>query len=997
VIGLVLVVALSITGGVAARAWAAHRFRGELAEARKQMEAGLFGLARQRLARLAEERPDQAEVAYRLGRCEVERGRPEAALAPWARIPTDSAWGAPAALAFGQAAVPLGRIAEAERILRAALRRPSPERPAIRHMLLTILGQQGRIAEARRLIETDWQAAAGPPADDDDRLAMIHDHIGLDLETFPLEWNLSLIQSGPAPADDDDRRALALARAYMATRAGDFERAEEELGSCRRHWPTDAMVWKAWLDWAVAADRMEPALQALDHVPARLLNPADLLDLRAWLARRRRDAPAERRALEQLLVLEPGRSPALTRLAELLQQAGETAAATALRRRKTELDLALNVYFPLYKEDRLAEHLPELAPLAERLGRWFEARAFWELIAVRDPAQAEARTALARLASRGAPHPETRESLAQVLAADLSPLSSGPQSRSVRRDAGRGPIPQFVDRAPAAGLADFVQDNGVSSIHQLPEFSAGGVGLLDYDGDGFLDVYGVQGGVFPPPGPAFRAAEDHGPDPRVTPGDRLFRNRGDGTFEDVTQRAGIARMPRGYGHGVTVGDIDNDGHPDLFITRWRSYALYRNRGDGTFEDRTEAAGLGGDRDWPTSAAFADLDNDGDLDLYVCHFGVWETRDPRVCTDPSGTITVTCDPRSIPALPDHVFRNDGGRFVDVTAEAGFTDPDGRGLGVVAADLDDDGRIDLFVANDSTANFLFRNLGGWRFEEVGHSAGVAANAGGGYQAGMGIACGDLDGDGRPDLAVTNFYGQSTTFFRNLGQGLFTDHTAAIGLAAPSRYRLGFGAAFLDVNNDGWLDLVTANGHVSDQRPVFPYTMPPQLFLGGTSGVLTDVTAQAGPPFQRSYVGRGLAVGDLDNDGRLDAVMVAQNDPLVFFLNQSDRTAGHSVTFRLEGTKSNRDAVGAVLAVTAGGRTRLAARIGGGSYQSAADPRLHFGLGSSERVESVEVRWPSGRVDRHRDLAADRRYLLREGSPHMSAASLTGLPTRAGSSGR
>ena len=495
--------------------------------------------------------------------------------------------------------------------------------------------------------------------------------------------------------------------------------------------------------------------------------------------------------------------------------------------------------------------------------------------------------------------------------------------------------------------------------------ASGGVGLLDYDGDGFLDVYGVQGGVFPP-GP--NAADDSG--------DKLYRNRGDGTFADVTQASGIVGMRRGYGHGVAVGDYDNDGRPDLFVTRWRSYALYHNRGDGTFEDVTEKAGLGGDRDWPTSSAFADLDGDGDLDLYVCHYGIWDPANPQICKDPSGTIVLTCDPRRIESLPDHVFRNDQGRFVDVTGEAGIVDRDGRGFGIVAADLDDDGRIDLFVANDSSANFLFRNLGRFRFEEVGHEAGVAANAGGGYQAGMGVACGDLDGDGRLDLAVTNFYGESTTIFHNLGRGLFADHTAAVGLSAPSRHRLGFGVAFFDANNDGRLDLLTANGHISDHRPLFPYAMRAQLFLGSPGGTLTDVTAEAGPPFQRLLVGRGLAVGDLDNDGRPDAVVVAQNEPLVDLRNNTEGPRSHFVTFRLEGTQSNRDGVGAVVAIMAGGRRRVAPRFGGGSFESAGDPRLHFGLGPCARVESVELHWPSGRMDLHQDLEVNRGYLLREG---------------------
>ena len=459
-------------------------------------------------------------------------------------------------------------------------------------------------------------------------------------------------------------------------------------------------------------------------------------------------------------------------------------------------------------------------------------------------------------------------------------------------------------------------------------------------------------------------------------GDRLFRNRGDGTFEDVTERSGIASFPRGYGHGVAVGDFDNDGRPDLFVTRWHSYALYRNQGHGRFEDVTASAGFGGDRDWPSSAAFADLDGDGDLDLYVCHYLFFDPANPKKCDHSDPSQNHTCMPRDYPAVADHVFRNDHGRFVDVTAQAGFVDPDGRGLGVVAADLDDDNKIDLYVANDMSTNYLFHNRGGFRFEETGHISGLAASADGVYKSGMGIACGDLDGDCRLDLAVTNFFGESTTFFRNLGQGLFVDHTALIGLLAPSRPLLGFGVAFPDVNNDGWLDLISTNGHVFDGRPQIPFKMPLQLLMGSPGGRLTDVSQRAGAPFRPLHLGRGLAVGDLDNDGRLDIVVVNQNEQLAYLHNRTAQP-GHFIRFSLEGTRSNRDAVGARVTIISGGRRRMSERIGGGSYQSASDPRLHFGLGDSRQVERVEVRWPSGQVDRHEVLAADREYRLREGA--------------------
>jgi hypothetical protein len=512
----------------------------------------------------------------------------------------------------------------------------------------------------------------------------------------------------------------------------------------------------------------------------------------------------------------------------------------------------------------------------------------------------------------------------------------------------------------------------------LPETMSGGVGLLDYNGDGWLDVYVVQGGPFPPPVPAVPASQavSHcARDACARPGDRLFANRGDGTFTDVTAASGIASFPPGYGHGVTIGDYDNDGDPDLFLARWGSYALYRNDGSGRFTDVTGAAGLGGQRGWPTSAAFADLDHDGDLDLYVCHYMTFDAQHPVLCPDDKGEYRY-CDPSKVPHEHDHLFRNDRGRFVDVTGAAGIVDPNGRGLGVVAADFDDDGCIDLFVANDGTGNSFFRNLGGFRFEEIAHVAGVAGNAGGGYQASMGIACGDLDGDGRPDLVVTNFYNESSTLYQNLGRGLFADRTAASGLGLASRYYLGFGIAFLDYDNDGRLDLITANGNVNDERPSLSYGMPVQLLAGREGGRLVDVSARCGPPWDVLRVGRGLAEGDLDNDGRVDAVILAQNEPLAYFHNRTP--GGHFVTFRLEGTTSNRDGVGAVVIVDCGGQRRVARRFGGGSYQSAGDPRLHFGLGSAPRIDRVEVRWPSGRIDRSRDLAVDRGYLLREGDP-------------------
>jgi hypothetical protein len=638
-------------------------------------------------------------------------------------------------------------------------------------------------------------------------------------------------------------------------------------------------------------------------------------------------------------------------MAELALSRADASEAERFRRRKNEV-MALNArYSTLIDRDDRAEKAGELASLATALGRKQEARG-WLLVK-------EGRAGRDSLEEG---HAGSNGSTLAELFADIRPAQPAPD---VTKHVGAGIFPEFRDDAEAVGLR-FIYDNGhTRQTPTPPEAMGGGVGLLDFDGDGWLDVYFVQGGPFPA---GQSASQD---------GDRLFRNKTDGTFEDVTERSGLTAPARGYGHGVAVGDYDNDGLPDLFVTRWRKYALYRNKGNGTFEDATARAGLGGDRDWPTSAAFADLDRDGDLDLYVCHYLKYDETSPRRCSHPESPSNHECNPLDFDALPDHVFRNDAGRFVDVTEAAGLFESAGRGLGVVAADFDGDDRVDLFVANDMSANYLYRNKGGFRFEEVGIVAGAAASAEGGYKAGMGVACGDLDGDGKIDLAVTNYYGESTTFYRNLGGGMFADHSDAIGLSAPTRLLLGFGIAFFDFDNNGRLGVLSANGHVLDPRPRFPWMMPLQSLVMDSRGRLVDVSARAGALFQPVHLGRGLAAGDLDNDGRVDALAVCQNEPVVYLHNQARRdSTRHFIMLRLEGTRSNRDGIGASVTIECAGRRWVGVRYGGGSYQSANDPRLHFGVGAATKVDRVEVRWPSGTIDRFSGLEVDTGYLFCEG---------------------
>jgi tetratricopeptide (TPR) repeat protein len=941
-----------ILGAMAAAAWgglraiAARHFRTTLVQAKEEIAAGQYGRARKRLSALDPRFDTAGEVDYQLGICELYRGHADLALAAWDRVPPDGPFGARARLQCAMLAMSAGQLTRAEETLEAALARGHrSDAPVLLRGLQLLYHVEGRTEDVRRAIIASWP-------DSDTPAELLKQLSRLDAAPLPLEATRKTLDTA---APDDDRAWLG--RANLAIRTGQFDRAAAWLDACQKRRPRDLAVWRSRLDLARASGDLAGAWSALENLPADLVAPSDLLRVRGWLASRTGDVAAERSALTALVELEPGDTTALDRLAVLAGAAGDAAEVNRLRARKSAMMAALTQYRALLKGDAVGDPA-ELARLAKVLGRQVENRG-WSLI--RDHEVGEPGPSRPALAPTDPVLTSGETSSAGATLADrcadlrLRSLAPAPEGQP-------GVAPRFVDGAETAGLR-FVQDNGQTALKRLPETMSGGVGLLDVDGDGWLDVYAVQGGPFPP-GEGQPA------------GDRLYRNRGDGTFEDVTQRAGLAKLMSGYGHGVAVGDFDNDGRPDLFVTRWRSYSLLRNRGDGTFEDMTARANLAGDRDWPTSAAWADLDADGDLDLYVCHYLNFDMTSASVCVDAKARVNHYCSPRNFAALPDHVFRNDGGRFIEVTAAAGFVDPDGRGLGVVAADLNDDNRIDVYVANDMSANYLFQNRGGLHFEEVAFPAGSAANSSGGFQSGMGIACGDFDGDGRPDLAVTNYYGESTTLFHNLGGGLFADLTAASGLAAPTRQLLGFGIAFLDANNDGRLDLISANGHVSDYEPVFPWKMPIQLLTGGAGGRLADLSASHGGPFAPLHLGRGLATGDLDNDGRIDAVVIAQNDPLVYVHNQTDK-GGHFVTLRLEGVRSNRDGVGARVTLEAGSLRLSQQRFGGGSYQSSGDPRLHFGLGDRANRVRLEVRWPSGQIDRHDGLDVDRGYQLREGA--------------------
>jgi hypothetical protein len=518
--------------------------------------------------------------------------------------------------------------------------------------------------------------------------------------------------------------------------------------------------------------------------------------------------------------------------------------------------------------------------------------------------------------------------------------------------------PRFRDVAAEAGI-DFRFDNGARGRHDLVEIMGGGVALIDADGDGRVDIFFTNGGPI---------AGEPG---RLDPPCRLYRNLGDWRFEDVTDSCG-APGPS-YAMGVAVGDFDDDGRDDLFVTGWRDQRLYRNLGGGRFEDVTERAGVVSDR-WSTSAAFADLDGDGDLDLYVCNYLDYDLTRAPACFAPDGQPDY-CGPEVFPAQRDRLYRNNGdGTFTDVSDTAGIDDRDGRGLGVLVADLTGDGRLDLYVANDGTACFLFENLGGLRFRDIGEQSGVAYDGSGRPLAGMGVAWGDVDGDGRSDLLVSNFFGRSTIGFRNLGRATFHDESGRFGLTAATRDVLGFGLALADFDGDGDLDLLQGNGHVLDRaRLGEPFAMR-QILLENRKGGFVDVSRSAGPWFARPILARGVAVGDLDGDDRPDAVVAAIDAPAAVLRNES---GGRCAAIELLGQgPGGRAAVGGVVRATTDGRTVTREVVGGGSYLSSSSRALFFGLGDAGRIERIDVTWPSGDQELFTDIHLSDIIYLQQG---------------------
>jgi enediyne biosynthesis protein E4 len=530
-----------------------------------------------------------------------------------------------------------------------------------------------------------------------------------------------------------------------------------------------------------------------------------------------------------------------------------------------------------------------------------------------------------------------------------------------------GPI-AFEEIAQRSRLG-FISDSSPTQNKNQPETMVAGVALLDYDNDGYLDVFVVNGAAIP-------SLQKESP----KYWNRLYHNNHDGTFTDVTEAAGVAGI--GYGMGVAVGDYDNDGWPDIYVVNVGKNQLLHNNGNGTFTDVTDKAGLGGGildgkKMWSVSAAWVDYNNDGLLDLFVSNYCKWEVNKDPYC-GPTPKLRAYCHPNNYPNLPNTLYRNNGdGTFTDVSEETGIAKYFGKGMGAAIADYDGDGFMDIFVANDNRPNFLFHNLGGKKFEEVALESGVAYAQSGSALSGMGVDFKDVDNDGRPDIWHTAVENESFPLFRNVGGGQFVEDTLPAQLAI-TRTMSGWGNGIFDFDNDGWKDLFVARSNVLDNIAQFAnrkYEEPNSVFRNLGNGKFEDVSASAGPDFQVAAAHRGVAFGDLDNDGRIDAVVTVLNGPLQYFHNISKNT-NHWILLKLVGKKSNRMGTGAQIRITAeDGKVQYNEVTTAVGYASSSDSRVHFGLGGSRMIREIDITWPSGIRQVLRNVPSDQILKVEE----------------------
>jgi enediyne biosynthesis protein E4 len=565
--------------------------------------------------------------------------------------------------------------------------------------------------------------------------------------------------------------------------------------------------------------------------------------------------------------------------------------------------------------------------------------------------------------------PGSHEAVAQNHASlNLDSSNSRPQNPASAASQSATPG-KFVDVTEKLGI-HFKQQSSKTSKKYLLETMGSGVAVFDYDNDGRLDIFLANGARIDDPMPKGAIPQKDGP----AYWNRLYHQKADGTFEDVTTKAGLAGS--GFSTGVAVGDYDNDGFDDLFVAGYGHSTLYHNNGDGTFTDVTASAGVAGSG-WATSAAWVDYDNDGRLDLVVARYMVWDFDD-IYCGHREEGFRSYCHPDLFKPVSVLLYHNDGnGKFTEVSAKAGIDKP-AKGLGLAIADYDHDGWMDILLANDSIPEYLFHNKGNGTFEEIALPSGVALDGGGATFAGMGVDFEDYNNDGWPDVIITDLANQKYALYTNAGDGNFDYATIPTGLGAISLLHSGWGVRFVDYDNDGWKDLFIVQSHVMDtiqvNEPHLHYLEPPLLLWNDKGKRFDDVSAQSGEIFQQPWAARGMAIGDLDNDGRIDFVVTSIDGP-AWVLHNETPGQNHWITLKLEGVQSNRDGIGAQVKISTSTGDQYATVTTASSYQSSSDKRVHFGLGSTASISRVEIRWPSGIRQILSNVKADQILTVKE----------------------
>jgi uncharacterized protein HemY len=952
-----------IAGGAAFAIWQFSQgddFQNAVSRVQEAVARGDFTAAQAELVRLHNRQPRNADILELLSDVEIRRGRPAEAIDWLARIP--DAAGSPPGLrkyAAAQKASELGLARQQEELLLDLLH-IDPQFAAARKLLVRLYLITLRHPELfQQLAALD---AAGELGSDLEMTLLVSVGIQAEWEGEEhIQWLETCLRNDP----QDAVVRAALAHHYRHRNRGD---------EARRLWNSQPASGPA--AWRLSLVRAEEALdrgaffeahQLLAALPAA----ADA-DPRVWLAWGKlagecRNWAAAEASFRNAAVLDPFDSAAAYGAARAAREAERDEAAQQQFQRAAQLqEIFLRSTEVLQTASTAAvDKVLQLGQLCEQAGELRLAFLLARFALDRDANDEPARLACERLKSApAASTPLTARSIEHLTPVDRNLHWKGddsvpaPGRSAAAPDLANGI--RFEEIASQVGL-DFAYFHGESEYRWLMETLGGGAAVLDFDGDGWPDLYFTQGCQLPIDGN------------RRAPTGRLFRNDRGKRFVDVSAGARVAHF--GYGQGCVAADYDNDGFADLLLCNYGKTTLYQNLGDGTFREVTAESGLL-DSGWSTSAAFGDFDRDGDLDLYVVHYVEADYETLKPCGT-AGHYNA-CRPLDFPAAQDRIWENRGdGRFVDRTDLSGIVVPEGKGLGVIVADFDEDGWPDIFVGNDTTANFLFRNRGRaasdaeaapFSFEDRGVTAGVAFDGEGRAQACMGIACGDVDGDLRPDLFVTNFFDETNTLYRNQGGLNFSDHTGRARLADSSRQKMGWGCQFLDADGDGWLDLFVANGHLHDT----PQT--PQFYCNRGEGRFQEISQAAGAAFSRPRMGRSAALLDWNDDSRPDLVSTSQTENVSLWENRSP--VGNRVVLELVGTLSNRDAEGARVTLRYGDATRTFRVSAGGGYFAGNERTLRIGIGAAQTIDDLRIDWPNGARETKQGLSAGTRYRVIEG---------------------